>query len=236
MAVSVVQTTGLASLTVDVVIARPSSVTNGDLMILAFNWADSAAISTGPAPAWNFITSVATSNSTGDKLRSNLYWKKASSEPAGGYSAHFTFSDFWSYQLIVMRGQNGSTTAIDSTTTVSAGTADAIAVGNLTLSHAGSLRLLFGATLGVSNNSPTHFETPAGYTAHTNQVTATVINACSFSKLITNSGTDSTVTISISNMPAVHIWTSMTLGIAASVAGASTIPWTGSLCLMGVGR
>lgn len=235
MAVSVVQTTGLASVTSVAVITKPGSATDGDLLVLAINH-DSAAISAGPA-GWTQLTAASASASVGGKVNSALYWKHASSEPAT-YTANFTFAPNWSYQFVVLRGQNGSTTAIDSPVSIGSGSNAATMVAPaINISHSSSLRLIFAAELGFATG-PTNFTTPAGYTDGGAQITSTVMACTSFSKQIVNQGTDPAVTASTSGNGGASPFIIFSVAIAASGIAASVniVPHISSQMLMGAGR
>lgn len=236
MAVSVVQTTSLASGTSVAVVAKPGSATDGDLLVLALNWDDTAAISAGPTGGWTLLTTGQASASTGGKLRTNIYWKQASTEPAN-YTANFTFAANWSYQFVVLRGQNGSTTAIDSPVTIGTGSnAASMVAPALNISHSSSLRLVFVAEVGFAGG-PLNFTTPAGYTDGGAQITSTVVACTSFTKQIANQGNDGPVTVSSSANGGISPYTALSFAIAASgIAATPPLTYIGGLCLMGVGR
>lgn len=219
-----------------IAIQRPSLVDDGDLMLLAIQWDQGATMTTGPN-GFTFITGGAT-GATFNEVGMNLYYKQASGEPPS-YSAALSSANFYTWCLVLIKGQFGSSSALDSSAVVSKGSTSTMAAGATTASNSASLRLVFGTQYGFGGG-PLHFETPAGYTDLA-QITSTNIAAMVITKALGTSGIDAAIpTITVSGAAGVSPWVTISLNIRNDPLyvppPAAKGPPLGSLLLLGIGR
>src|SRR5687768_16884867 len=112
MAVEFVQsTTNAIQTNTSVAVATPPALAiNGDLLIMAIATVPPTSV-TGVPANWNFIT-AGSCGADFVGLNVRTYWKHASDEPAT-YSSTFNVADLYTTAVIALRGQNGSSSAID---------------------------------------------------------------------------------------------------------------------------
>lgn len=238
MAITASEITSFGTVSATVAIQRPNNVQDGDLMILALNWVQGVSISTHPN-TWTFITSGASSAGPGNfnDLGTALYYKHASSEPAS-YSAAFSGSDRYFWEIVTLRGQLGSTTAIDSPANVLVGLSatPTMAVAAITVSSTLSYRLVFGTQLGFATG-PGEFTLQAGYTQLT-AFTGTAISTFIWSKQLVGSGVDAAVAaITVSDAAGISPWITISLAIRQDPAFSFTaVSIFRLMCLTGVGK
>jgi hypothetical protein len=226
-----------------IVINRPSDVTDGDLMVMSIQWLLGGAFSTDPN-GWTLLTAVASSSPpAANDVGMRVYYKHASSEPAS-YSAALASSQQHLYQMLVLRGQLGSSSAFGSDISVNFSTSANGAVINapaVTISSVPAIRVVFMAQLGANGSNPTKFESPAGSSGSWTsllQRTSSALAAATFTKtLAATSGIDAIAPFSVSDRAAAAPWVAASFAIRADPAFTiGAVPHIGSLSLLGVGR
>lgn len=230
------ETFGTASATA--AIQRPAGLQDGDLMVMSLQFLQGAGLTVEPN-RWTLMTATATSAvGSFNDLGMKLYYLHASSEPAS-YSASFAFAEFYSYQIIVVRGQLGSSTAIDSPANIAVGASDSGALATIpaiTISTTSSLRVAFIGQVGNAGSNPSHYEPPAGWTSQVQRVAASVSNAILTQDGGQASGVAAAASVSVSDFPAVGNWIGMSVAIREDPAfTASSMSVYRLMCLMGVG-
>jgi hypothetical protein len=234
--VTAAQVLTYAALSATVEITRPNQTVDGDLLLLALQWEQGATLNT-PPNGFTFLTGGAT-GATFNEIGMNLYYKHASAEPSV-YSAALSSANYYSWIMVLIKGQFGSSSALDSNAIVSKGSTSTMAAGATTASSSLSLRLVFGTQYGY-NAGPVHFETPAGYTDLA-QITSTNIAAMVVYKNLVGSGIDAAIaTMSVSGPAAITPWVTISVNIRNDPSYVPPPPAKGpplgSLLLMGIGR
>lgn len=207
----------------------PSGVVNGDFLVMAVVTVPPTSV-TGVPSSWNYITGFSAGVSFAG-LNVQTFWKHASSEPST-YSVTFTNADLWTTNVICVRGQNGSSSAVDAATFNSSISGDTIAIPSLGSNFANDMWL--GFAFSYQNGSlPAGFDLEAGFTTAT-EVVAHHAAMISGYKMLGAAGVYGPAIASVSGGAAFNPWVALSIFIAESTGASGTILRLGSL--LGVGK
>lgn len=210
-------------------VSVPSSATNGDLLVLAVVTVPPTSVNGGLiSTGWTFFRGVSVGADFAG-LNVRMYWKHASAEPTT-YSPTFTVADLYTTNVICLRGQNGSTSAIDAETFNSSISGDAIVLPSLVAPHNNDMWL--GYAFSYQNGTlPSGFDLPAGWTTASKVTSHHAAMAAGYS-MLAGSATYGPAVFSVSVGAAYNPWIALSVFIAES-AGGSLVLRLGAM--LGVG-
>lgn len=232
MALSFIQAAVVAPATqsATAVIGALSSATNGDLLVMSICTNPPISISAMPAN-WVKITQ-GSSGIAFAGVKSFIYYKHASAEPAN-YTVQLSGVDFYSLSIIAIRGQNGSSSAIDTSSTNFSTSGTAVTIPSVT--PTGGTDMWLGFAFQYANSTaPTGWDLAAGWTPVT-QATSTPPSFAVGYKILAASGATGTSIFSASVTAAFNPWLGISVALLAS-GGAATVALIRTLALTGVGR
>lgn len=205
----------------------PASATDGDILVMSVSLVPGNSVSAMPAGWQQFAIGSAT------WAQLNLYWKHASSEPAT-YSLGLTLSGGFNTGVYCLRGQNGSSSAIEASVPGASGTGATLTIPSITTTTANTIWFGIVAQF-ASDTLPAGFDLPAGWT-EVGKVTSCEISTIVGMRVLTASGVAAGVNFSTSNVAGVSNYQSFSFAIIESAGAAPALAWNYSGNLMGVGR
>lgn len=209
---------GTASATSVATAFLPAAATNGDILIMAIATVPPISITSVPA-GWSFVVE-GSCGITFAGLHVSIYSKQASSEPAS-YSSPLTGSDLYTTNIVAVRGQNGSSSAIEVTATAFSSSGNAVGIPSITTTKPNDMWLAYAFQYD-SATAPAGWDLPVNFISGA-KVTSTHAAMCVGYQVLSVSGATGTAIISASAAAAFNPWVSFSIAILESAGAAGGV-------------